>query len=390
MNLLRFFGLAVGIVLCLSSEIVYAKESLTYDKAKERLLKMIDEVPNSEFLTATFGPDLKPLEDTKRQWENLDRKPIVAENPNLNTFVEMIFRYFGNSSDRNLDLTTTGYQAPVYEYTLYEPGVFLSTFNDPRLLEKGLRVRQEYLLALAKLITDHREIQPHEWGQISVCLTEIFTWLSESPVINKNSSSLAMLALNQGNLASLQLKNLSSNKRLTLKGTKEYVNFILYEQFERAMLSWALLSSSKRPDLFVDLDFEWLENTFAKFGNTTWLQRIIQNSGGKLEFVKQVKATQSRLRKAMTEAAAVPETGDTSTESLERRDGILNLNEGIQSKLGYTSYTSEHFSFSDIDRILERILRNSAIMKTSESRLLLPKLDKAMDEISVFAISGNH
>lgn len=368
MNLPRILRLAMAIGLYSWSDVAFGDEPLTYEKAKDRLLKVIDEVPNSEFLTAAFGPDLAPLEDIERNWKKLNGTPILSKNPNLNTFVEIVYRYFGSSSGRRLDLVATGYQAPVYEYTLYEPGNFLPTFKDPKLMEKGLAVRRDYFFALANILADHRELEAHDWGQISVCLTEAFTWLAEGPVIGANSRALALLALKQGNLASLQLKKLNAERKLKLKGTEENISAVLYEQFDKALLNWAFLSSSKNPGLFIDLDLAWLEDTLARLGDAEWLQRMVQNSGGRLEFVRQIKATQSRLRAAIKESAAELEAGSVAVSFFERRNDLIELQEDLQSKMGFTSHASQHFKFSDIDRIIERIMNNPTFAKTKEAQ----------------------
>ncbi len=211
------------------------KEVFTYEAAKHRVFEFLKTVPESPYRKAVFGLDLTAITVTLQNWSRLGASIPATESPEQLVLMEMLYRYFGERSGADLDLVAMAFDSPVYEGVLFEDGRFPVTFEDEVLRARGLKVRSDYVAALAKLRASGRTFSAQEWGRISGWLGQAFEWMSNEAVMAQTSRSTVAMFLEEGNhLASLQ-------ESVVLKLTQadeEGLSDLLYQQFNDAFRRW--------------------------------------------------------------------------------------------------------------------------------------------------------
>lgn len=368
---------------------LYAETQLSYEGAKSRTLMFLQAVPQSVPLSKNFGPDLTGLKIIVGSWSNLGTLMPPTTNVNQAVLLETVCRYFGDRSGSDLDLVAVGFQAPVFDAIPFLDINYVPTFGDPTLLKRGLEARQDYVRALQKHFSVERKLKPEEWGQIAASLTEAFTWLSHRPIINEITADSALTMLSQANLSARAIRHFKKSYTLKLRGVNQDVSDSLYSQFDEAARNWIMLASTKRPELFLVLYLEWLETAITQANDERILGRLIGEAGGTVEFVRQAKNLQSRIRSIVL---GVSSTGDQSSPIEKRSDpfalSVWSLDESFLFNLDLVNVESKEFSLKKITGIFNKISGNPETFNNPEVRSKLSKIEERLDAISALAIAS--
>lgn len=368
---------------------VSAESNLTYGEAKSRTLKFLQEVSESTHLSANFGPDLSALKVVVENWPDPTASVPPPDNVNQAVLLETVYRYFGGRSGFDLDLVAVGFQAPVYDAIPFLDGNYVPTFNDLTLLKKGMEARQAYASALLKYFSSERKLQPEDAGQIVASLSEVFTWLSARPVINEIKVPTALAMLGCANVSKKAILLFRKNHNLKLRGVKEDISDSLYTQFDEAAQNWVRLASNRRPELFSSLYIEWLETVIAQLNDAKILGRLIGEAGGTVEFVRQAKNLQSRIRRIVLGGSAV---GDQSSPVEKQAAAFAlslgDLDDSFLSNLGLTNLHSKNISMEKITSIFNKVSGQPEIFDDPEVRNRFSKIEKSLDATAALAIAN--